>query len=88
MAKLFECRSHCGACCIAPSISSTIPDMPKGKLAGEVCVQLDQNLRCRLFGLPSRPAVCKRLTPCHEMCGDNRHEALNYLTQLEQSTSV
>ncbi|HFY5777145.1 TPA: YkgJ family cysteine cluster protein, partial [Salmonella enterica subsp. enterica serovar Typhimurium] len=26
-----DCRSGCGACCIAPSISSPIPGMPYGK---------------------------------------------------------
>jgi len=26
-----DCRSGCGACCIAPSISSPIPGMPNGK---------------------------------------------------------
>ncbi|MCC6439509.1 MAG: YkgJ family cysteine cluster protein, partial [Rhodanobacteraceae bacterium] len=25
-----SCRSGCGACCIAPSISSPIPGMPNG----------------------------------------------------------
>ncbi|MBF7801077.1 YkgJ family cysteine cluster protein, partial [Klebsiella pneumoniae] len=28
-----ECRTDCGACCIAPSISSPIPGMPQGKPA-------------------------------------------------------
>ncbi|HNV09555.1 MAG TPA: YkgJ family cysteine cluster protein, partial [Dokdonella sp.] len=28
-----SCRSGCGACCIAPSISSPIPGMPNGKPA-------------------------------------------------------
>jgi Fe-S-cluster containining protein len=29
-----NCRLGCGACCIAPSISSPIPGMPQGKPAG------------------------------------------------------
>jgi Fe-S-cluster containining protein len=29
-----DCRAGCGACCIAPSISSPIPGMPDGKLWG------------------------------------------------------
>ena len=37
------CRAGCGACCIAPSISSPIPGMPNGKPAGVRCVQLDAN---------------------------------------------
>ncbi|MGO2368564.1 MAG: YkgJ family cysteine cluster protein, partial [Serratia sp. (in: enterobacteria)] len=28
-----DCRADCGACCIAPSISSPIPGMPNGKPA-------------------------------------------------------
>lgn len=31
MENTFECRPGCGACCIAPSISSPIPGMPEGK---------------------------------------------------------
>lgn len=34
MENTFECRPGCGACCIAPSISSPIPGMPEGKAAG------------------------------------------------------
>jgi Fe-S-cluster containining protein len=30
------CRNGCGACCIAPSISSPIPGMPHGKLSGNI----------------------------------------------------
>ncbi|MCF5019628.1 YkgJ family cysteine cluster protein, partial [Pseudomonas lactis] len=28
-----KCREGCGACCIAPSISSPLPGMPQGKPA-------------------------------------------------------
>jgi Fe-S-cluster containining protein len=51
-----DCRDHCGACCIAPSITSPIPGMPHGKPAGIPCVQLDDNYRCRLFGKAERSA--------------------------------
>ena len=34
LAPAMECRSSCGACCIAPSINSPIPGMPHGKPAG------------------------------------------------------
>jgi uncharacterized protein len=80
------CRSGCAACCIAPSISSPIPGMPQGKPAGVPCVQLDEQLRCRLFGLPERPAVCLSLKPGPAMCGNNREEALQRLRWLEQQT--
>jgi Fe-S-cluster containining protein len=80
------CRSGCGACCIAPSISSPIPGMPNGKPAGVACVQLDAQLQCRLFGKPERPAVCVRLRPEREMCGQDRVQALAWLTALERAT--
>lgn len=60
--------------------------MPHGKPAGVPCVQLDEQLRCRLFGLPERPAVCISLKPGPAMCGNNREEALQRLGWLEQQT--
>jgi len=54
-----DCRLGCGACCIAPSISTPIPGMPEGKIAGNRCIQLDENNLCKLFGHPSRPKVCR-----------------------------
>ena len=84
--KEFTCREHCGACCIAPSISSPIPGMPQGKPAGVPCVNLDENMRCRIFNSPERPAVCGSLQPGEEMCGSCREEALQFLTELENLT--
>ncbi|KFN44137.1 YkgJ family cysteine cluster protein [Arenimonas oryziterrae] len=81
-----ECRAGCGACCIAPSISSPIPGMPAGKPAGVRCVQLTDDNRCAIFGRPERPAVCLRLRPSLEMCGRRREDALTFLTALEQAT--
>jgi uncharacterized protein len=81
-----ECRSGCGACCIAPSISSPIPGMPAGKPAGVRCVQLDDQKRCRIFGHPDRPAVCASLRPTPTMCGTSREAALHYLHMLELQT--
>lgn len=81
-----DCRVGCGACCIAPSISSPIPGMPDGKPAGVRCVQLTADNRCRLFGKPERPAVCSELRPSEEMCGHSRQEALDYLIRLERLT--
>ena len=65
-----DCRPDCGACCIAPSISSAIPGMPHGKPAGVRCVQLGEDSRCAIFGQPQRPACCAGLAPAPEMCGD------------------
>jgi uncharacterized protein len=81
------CRSRCAACCIAPSISSAIPGMPQGKAAGERCLQLDEQDRCRLFGRPERPLVCQSLMPTPQMCGEHREHAMQWLTQLESDTA-
>jgi uncharacterized protein len=81
-----DCRDHCGACCIAPSITSPIPGMPHGKPAGIPCVQLDEDFRCRLFGKAERPAFCVSLKPLLSMCGAARDEAMSVLTQLELAT--
>ena len=81
------CRTACGACCIAPSISSPIPGMPHGKPAGVRCVQLDDANRCRIFGRPERPAVCGGLQPAADMCGADQVHALRFLAQLEAQTA-
>ena len=84
---IISCRMGCAACCIAPSISSPIPEMPNGKVAGERCVQLDQNDLCKIFGQPERPAVCSSLKATASMCGANASEAMAYLTELERLTA-
>ena len=81
-----DCRPGCGACCIAPSISSPIPGMPNGKPAGVRCIQLTDDNRCRIFGLPERPAVCVSLRPTDEMCGASDREAMEWLVKLEVET--
>lgn len=87
-----NCRSGCGACCIAPSISSPIPGEPHGKLAGQRCVQLDDENRCKIFGDPRRPSVCSSLRASAEMCGTDenvdatRTHAMRFLTRLERET--
>jgi len=60
--------------------------MPAGKPAGVACVQLDEALRCRLFGQPERPRFCATLKPGPEMCGRSRQEAMAYLDALERAT--
>jgi Fe-S-cluster containining protein len=81
-----NCRTNCGACCIAPSITSAIPGLPHGKPAGVRCVQLGEDLRCRLFGLPERPAVCSSFKSMADVCGMSGSEALLLLSGLEAST--
>ena len=82
-----ECRPGCGACCIAPSITSPIPGMPRGKRAAERCVQLADDSSCLIFGRPERPAFCSGLRPSAEMCGNSRAEALAWLRVLEEDTA-
>jgi Fe-S-cluster containining protein len=81
-----DCRAGCGACCIAPSISSPIPGMPDGKPAGVRCIHLSADNRCDLFGKPERPAVCNSLRAMVEMCSDNALDAYRYLADLEVAT--
>jgi Fe-S-cluster containining protein len=82
-----DCRLGCGACCIAPSISSPIPGMPRGKPAGMRCIQLTEANLCALFGKPERPEVCRRLRPQLAMCGVDRDEAMRILTRLETASA-
>ena len=82
-----ECRIDCGACCIAPSISSPIPGMPQGKPANTRCVQLSETNLCMIFGSPLRPKVCSGLQPTAEMCGSTREQAITYLLELEALTA-
>ena len=76
-----NCRPGCGACCIAPSISSL------GKPAGQACSHLSAEFRCAIFGSPHRPACCTGLLPSDEMCGSDRDAALAWLTRLESATA-
>lgn len=87
MSKL-SCRAGCGACCIAPSISSAIPGMPNGKPAGVRCVQLNELNQCMIFGKPGRPAVCESLQATQEMCGESSEQAMHFLTRLERLTAI
>ena len=81
-----NCRVGCAACCVVISISSPIPGMPGGKVPGVRCIQLTDAGRCMLFGLPTRPDICCRLTPCEEMCGKTDEHAYQYLSALELAT--
>jgi len=81
------CRPGCGACCIAPSITRPIPGMPHGKPAGVPCAQLLPDMRCAIFGQPSRPDFCVGLQPQADMCGSSRGAAIAWLTRLEADTA-
>ena len=79
-----KCRPHCGACCIAPSISSPIPGMPRGKPAGVRCIHLTDDYLCGIYKDPDRPKVCADFQADPEVCGNSRNEALRLLQELEQ----
>jgi hypothetical protein len=81
-----DCRPGCGACCIAPSISSPIPGMPGGKPAGVRCVQLTDDCLCAVFGRPERPAVCDRFRAAVDTCGQSRADGMEILARLERTT--
>jgi hypothetical protein len=83
----YACRTGCGACCIALSITSPIPGMPQGKPAGVRCVQLTTSHTCAIFGDPARPRVCASLRPEPAMCGSSSAEASAYIAALEAATA-
>jgi uncharacterized protein len=82
-----ECRIGCGACCIAPSISSPLPGMPSGKKAGIRCPGLTDRNTCAVHGTAAYPRVCANFTPHAEMCGETFEHAMRYLETLERLTS-
>ncbi len=81
-----KCRPGCGACCIAPSISSPIPGMPKGKKAGEICIHLTKDKLCGLFGKPERPGICTAFLAMEDSCGNSFDEAMERLGEMERFT--
>ncbi len=82
-----NCRLGCGACCIAPSITSPIPGMPNGKPAGVRCIQLSEDNLCKIFEQPDRPALCDAFKATEDVCGTSNDEALRLISLLESETS-
>ena len=82
-----QCRTHCGACCIAPSINQAFHGMPEGKPAGVPCVHLDEHMACRIFDDPRRPALCDEFKAEPAVCGDSREQALVIIEELELMSS-
>ncbi|MBN1509693.1 MAG: YkgJ family cysteine cluster protein [Sedimentisphaerales bacterium] len=81
-----SCRK-CGACCIAPSITTPIPNMPNGKPAGVRCANLSEENLCTLYGKPNRPAFCVGWKPAPEACGETFAQAMKNLVGLEAATA-
>ena len=80
------CRKNCGACCIAPSISSPIPGLPDGKPAGVKCIHLKEDYSCGIY--EQRPKVCIDFRAEELVCGNNRQEALTILSWLEKESDL
>lgn len=79
-----DCRENCGACCIAPSISTPIPGMgSNGKPGGVRCIHLTNDLRCAIFNSPDRPSVCGGFQAEDCVCGSSQCDALRILAELE-----
>ena len=82
-----QCRKGCGACCIAPSISTALPGMPHGKPAGVRCFHLTEENTCHLYGRPERPKVCRSYKATEELCGESSEEALERIARLDGMTA-
>ena len=83
-----QCNPGCGACCIAPSISSAIPGMPGGKPEGVRCIQLNDNNLCKIFGQPERPKVCEQFSAEIDICGHSAQQAMDNLIELVNLTQT
>lgn len=82
-----QCRPHCGACCIAPSITTPMPNMPQGKAANTPCANLDlDTLYCRIWESADYPKHCRDFVPVEDVCGQNREEALALIQWFEANT--
>ncbi len=61
--------------------------MPKGKKAGERCIQLDDHNLCNIYGQPQRPALCDAFKADFDTCGTSNQQAMDNLIHLELITS-
>ncbi|MCX6253067.1 MAG: YkgJ family cysteine cluster protein [Bacteroidia bacterium] len=82
-----KCRSGCGACCIALSISSPIPGMQEGKSAGTRCIHLLDDYQCSIYNESDKPDVCTDFKAEPEFCGSDREEAMRILLSLSKNSS-
>lgn len=82
-----QCRPNCGACCIAPSISSPLPNMPNGKPAGVPCVNLHpETFECSVWNHTDYPNVCRSFTAMRDVCGEDREGAIDLILLWENQT--
>ncbi len=83
-----QCRIGCGACCIAPSISSAIPFHSFGKPAAVRCLHLDNENKCSIFLQSCRPLVCSGFKATEDACGSTKEEAMAILSEWEILTCI
>ena len=49
-------------------------------------VNLDDGGRCRLWGTPQYPEVCRRFPPHPDTCGETSEQALALIAEMERRT--
>ena len=82
-----QCRSNCGACCIAPSINTPFIGMPNGKPANTACVHLDlSTFQCAIWQTPHYPEVCQKFQAEESVCGESQAQAITIIRALESVT--
>ncbi len=81
-----ECKK-CGACCIAPSITTPMPNMPAGKPVGMRCANLNDGNECTLYNQPQRPAFCAGWQPTPELCGEGFDQDRRNIAALEKESA-
>lgn len=79
-----KCRVGCGACCIALSISESMPNHPNGKQAGEICKNMNPDKTCKIWGTPQYPKTCAGFKAEESWCGSNFEQAIKILKKLEK----
>jgi len=61
--------------------------MPNGKAAGVACIHLRKDFSCAIYRQADQPDVCKNFKAEPIVCGNNREEALEILSRLENETA-
>jgi len=83
-----RCRANCGACCIAPTITSELPNMQDGKPSGVYCANLNpETFACNIWEKDNYPDFCRKYKPCEEICGSTKEQALTNIYYLDEVTS-
>ena len=59
--------------------------MPQGKPGGVPCIHLRDDYSCAIYDDPLRPKACADFLAEEEFCGSSGEEALEILSQLENS---